>query len=45
MAFVGTVLGYCSDKAVVSVRRPVETVIGQLAERFSAERIGVRKLW
>lgn len=30
---------------IVSVRRRVETVIGQLAERFSAERIGARKLW
>lgn len=27
------------------MRRRVETVIGQLAERFSAERIGARKLW
>ena len=30
---------------IVSVRRRVETVIGQVAERFSAERIGARKLW
>ncbi len=30
---------------IVSVRRRVETVIGQLAERFSAERTGARKLW
>ncbi|MCM8621916.1 MAG: IS982 family transposase [Candidatus Accumulibacter sp.] len=30
---------------IVSVRRRVETVIGQLAERFSAERTGARMLW
>lgn len=30
---------------IVAVRRRVETVIGQLAERFSAERTGARKLW
>lgn len=30
---------------IVSVRRRIETVIGQLAERFSMERNGARKLW
>jgi len=30
---------------LVLVRRRVETVIGQLAERFSAEWIGARQLW
>ena len=30
---------------IVSTRRRVETVIGQLAGRFSIERTGARKLW
>jgi len=30
---------------IVSVRRRIETVIGQRAERFSVERHGARKLW
>lgn len=30
---------------IISVHRRIETVIGQGAERFSAERTGARKLW
>jgi hypothetical protein len=32
-------------KTIVSVRRLIETVIGQLTTRFEIERIRAKKLW
>ena len=37
--------GKGANRWITSARRPVETVIGQLAERFRIEKIRARDIW